>query len=166
MRFHIPGIPHTVTNKTWLSCAYTQKVHKLCGMLTRLGHDVYHYGCEGSDPVCTEHVSVISDEYRRSFYPDGWQTRQFSFDVGDELHAAFYRGCAEAVRARLEPRDFLLCACGWGHEPIARMLGEQVMVVESGIGYADTFARFRVFESYTWMASPVKVQKARFWIGI
>lgn len=151
MRFHVPGIPHTVTNRDYLSCAYTQKVAKLCRMLTELGHEVFHYGCEGSDPVCTEHVDVIAAFYRSSFYPDSFHNRQFKFDTHDALHQRYFQNCVEAIEKRRAPRDFLLCAWGWGHKPIADALRKPIMVVESGIGYPDVFAPYRVFESYAWM---------------
>ncbi len=151
MRFHVPGIPHTVTNHTYLSCAYTQKVYKLCAMLSDLGHHVVHYGCEGSDPRCAEQVDVLENAYRARFYPDDFHQRQFRFDIHDELHQVFYRRCAEAIDQRRQGRDFLLCAWGFGHKPIADRLRERIMVVESGIGYPDVFAPYRVFESYAWM---------------
>ncbi|SHL38853.1 Glycosyltransferase involved in cell wall bisynthesis [Chitinophaga jiangningensis] len=152
MRFHIPGIPHTVTSQLYISCAYTQKVYKLCAMLTRLGHEVYHYGCEGSNPVCTEHVDVVSESLRQQHYATNFHTEQFRFDTKDQYHQTFYQETVAAVKARQQPKDFLLCAWGWGHEPIAKAFGEDMMVVESGVGYESIFARYRVFESYTWMA--------------
>ena len=151
MRFHILGIPHTVTNKQYLSCAYSQKIYKLCSMLTKLGHEVYHYGCEGSDPECTEHIDVITEELRSSTYPDDWHVAQFKFDQNDVCYKTFHTNAIKEIRKRLSPRDFLLCAWGWGHQPIAQALQEEVMVVESGIGYESTFAPYRIFESYTWM---------------
>lgn len=150
MRFHIPGLPHTVTKKSYTNCAYTQKVYKLCKMLYDLGHEVYHYGCETSNPICTEQVDVISYEYKLKFYPEEFGTF-FRFDTEDELHHTYCRNCVTEIRKRCQPGDFLLCSWGWGHEPIATPLGSLVTAVESGIGYNDTFTSYRVFESYAWM---------------
>ena len=152
MRFHIPGIPHTITNKSYISCAYTQKVYKLCSMLTRLGHEVYHYGCEGSDPTCTENINIVSENLRQQCYSTNFHTEQFRYDTSDHYHQTFYNNCITAIRKRQQPKDFLLCAWGWGHEPIARAFDASLMVVESGVGYESIFSKFRVFESYTWMA--------------
>ena len=33
MKLHALGIPHTVTSKEYLSCAFTQKVLKFCDMM-------------------------------------------------------------------------------------------------------------------------------------
>lgn len=152
MRFHIPGLPHTVTNKKYIHCAFTQKVYKLCEMLTKAGHEVYHYGCEGSNPECTEHIDVIEDEYRRQFYPDQWHDKQWDYNIKDECHLLFYKNAIKAIKERSGDRDFLLCMWGWGHEPIAKVVGKNMVVVEPGIGYKDVFSKFRVFESYTWMS--------------
>jgi glycosyltransferase involved in cell wall biosynthesis len=150
MRFHIPGIPHTATNKHYISCAYTQKVYKLCDMLINLGHEVYHYGCEGSDPKCTEHVNVMTEEMRNRFYPDDF-TQYYKFDTTDELHMTYRANCVKEINRRAKDRDFLLCQWGYGHQPISTAMDRKMMVIEPGIGYEDTFASYRVFESYAWM---------------
>ncbi len=152
MRFHIPGLPHTVTNEKYIHCAFTQKVFKLCSMLTSLGHEVYHYGCEGSNPVCTEHIDVIDDEYRRKFYPDEWHNTHWNYNIKDDCHKLFFDNTVSEIKQRLGKRDFFLASWGWGHKPISDKLGNKVLTVESGIGYKDTYSQYRVFESYTWMA--------------
>jgi len=152
MIFHIPSLAHLVCNKTSVSCAYTQKVYKLCRMLTEAGHTVYHYGVEGSDPVCTENVDVADDAWRRRTFPDNDdRTKQFSYDVKTPYEKAFaHRAAAEILKRRQRSGEFLLCAWGFGHKPVADILGAEVVPVESGIGYADTWAPFRVFESTAW----------------
>ena len=119
-------------------------------MLTKAGHTVYHYGCEGSNPVCTEQVDVITNEYRLKFYPDDF-TESYKYDINDELHNLYRKNTIDEIHKRAQPKDFLLCQWGWAHKPIADALTVPMMVVESGIGYEDTFAKFRVFESHTWM---------------
>ena len=152
MRFHMPGLPHTVTNKQYCHCAFTQKVYKLCEMLTSLGHEVFHYGCEGSNPICTEHVDVITDEFRKKFYPDEWHDKQWDYNVDDECHKVFFAKTIEEIKKRTTKNNFLLCSWGWGHQPIAKVLSNSLIIVEPGIGYKDTFCSFRVFESYNWMS--------------
>jgi len=152
MRFHVPGLPHTITNKNFIHCAFTQKVFKLCKMLTKLGHEVYHYGCEGSNPTCTEHVDVIKDEFRKQFYPDKWHDKQWDYNIEDNCHKIFYKNTIENIKKRLGKHDFLLASWGWGHKPIADAFKNKVLTVEPGIGYKDTFSRYRVFESYNWMS--------------
>ncbi len=152
MRFHVPGLPHTVTNRKYIHCAFTQKVFKMCKMLHSMGHEVYHYGCEGSNPTCTEHVDVVEDEYRRKFYPDEWHDKQWDYNIQDECHKVFYKNTIKAIKKRRGEHDFFLASWGWGHKSIADALGNSVLTVEPGIGYKDTFCQYRVFESYNWMS--------------
>jgi glycosyltransferase involved in cell wall biosynthesis len=150
MRFHILGMSHTKTTKEYSCCAFTQKVRVLCRMLTELGHTVYHYGVEGSDPICTEHVTVLSDEEFKKCHSYDWKTVPFDCNYQLPTHQEFLKNVIPAIRKRAEKNDFLLCTFGLAHKVIAEAL-PYLIAVESGIGYNDVFAKFKVFESYAWM---------------
>ena len=144
LRFHVLGVPHTATNRDWLCCAFTQKVAKLCAMLRGRGHHVIHYGNEDSDVACDEHVTVT----RRGDI--GLPEHYLDFKLDSHPYRLFSENAIAAVGWRKQPRDFLLCPFGHGHAAVADAHPDMI-AVESGIGYASSFARWKVFESYALM---------------
>lgn len=151
MRFHLLGLSHTRTTAAYSVCAFTQKVRHLSRMLHDQGHTVYHYGVEGSDPVCSDHIAVVdSQTFERVHGAYDWRVDGFRLERDNDCYRMFCDKAIAAIRERMQPRDFLLCPFGLDHQPLAAALPE-LRVVESGIGYDHTFAPFRVFESYAWM---------------
>jgi glycosyltransferase involved in cell wall biosynthesis len=152
MIFHIPCPPHTAANNYFSSCAYTVKAVRLAKMMYDLGHVVYFYGCAGAEVNATEFVPVVSNEYRQLFYKDNDDhTNQYRYDPDDAYHKTYYTRCAEEINRRKGTKDFLLLPWGFGHFPIAQLLGDSVIPVESGVGYPDCCLREnRVFESNAW----------------
>ena len=151
MRFHILGMSHSKTRKDYSADAFSQKCRLLCKLLTDRGHTVYHYGTEGSDPVCTENVPVVSkqvfDEVHGGY---DWKRDGFLINTENRAYKDFIENSVREIRRRAQPRDFLLCTFGTGHKPIADALPD-LIVCEPGIGYEFSFAPHRVFESYPMM---------------
>lgn len=153
MTFHVVSLPHTVTSKEYLMCAYTQKVLNFCRMMKSLGHTVYHYGGEGSTPECSEHINIITKEQRQQWWgTNDWHKDFFAIDWNSSLPywVASNQGAIEAIRTRINPHDFICLIGGNCQKPIADAFPAH-SAVEFGVGYEGVFSRFRVFESYAWM---------------
>lgn len=171
MTLHYVALSHTQTTREFSCCAYSQKIRLLCRMLTRLGWRVVHYGVEGSEVEC-EHISVLDAEtWARTHRAYDWRTAGFNTDPTLDTFKAFEAGAIAAIGERKQPGDLLLLPLGMVQKAIADAHPD-LTVVEPGIGYGTTFARYRVFESYAWMhhtlgrecqQQPLEVRR---WAGI
>jgi Glycosyl transferases group 1 len=154
MKVHVLGVPHTVTNKNFATCAFTQKALKLCAMMHRAGHEVVHYGAEGSDVECGENVVLASEqEFEQAYGHPGAE-----FYAHDKMTPAraFYltnwgRRLGREIRARSGAPMTEVVAMTWGGEQRTACEGLAQFQVESGIGYPWSWADFRVYESYAWL---------------
>lgn len=154
-RFHVVALPHTWTAMSHSACAFTMKILHFCQMMHSLGHEVYHYGVEGSEvqDCTTEHIQILSKEEQEGFFgsynPDvlyevDWSGKALYWKLTNERAAA-------EINQRKRPGDFLCLMMGTLNLPLANAVGNDVMAVEYGIGYNGTFAKYRVFESYAHM---------------
>jgi glycosyltransferase involved in cell wall biosynthesis len=157
MRFHLLGVPHTVTSHEYLACAYTQKVYKF-GQMMDDHATLFHYGHEDSNLPCAEHVTVTTnDDLKKAYGSYDWRKEFFKYDLQDHAYQTFYKNAIREINARFEPGDFVLPFWGNGVRKVCdevqnNSANKNALVVEPGIGYAKGhWARFKVWESYAMM---------------
>lgn len=155
MRFHLLGLPYTVTNKGWPECAYTQRIINVAKVMTARGHEVIHYGSEGAE-LDAECVTIMSraeqirlcgtdrQKERTLSRPHYWQQESRLWKMWNGL-------CIGAIMGRVEHKDIV------GHMHPCSKLVSQIITndlvsnVEYGIGHYGSWASFRAFDSYACM---------------
>ena len=158
MKIFVFGLPHTKTLdpavSNFTTCAFTSKVFYLCKMMYELGHEVIHLGVEGSAPICSKHISVTSHEQWNFLYGSKPKEEFYNIDVDGKYAAYMQAFAANSKRAILDNckqnYESIVCVT-WGGAQQTACDGVNQFIVESGIGYPNPWANFRVYESYAWM---------------
>jgi glycosyltransferase involved in cell wall biosynthesis len=166
MKFFIFGLPHTKTlnpvDSPFTTCAFTSKVWYLCRMMYERGHEVIHLGTEGSNPICTKHISVTSHDEWFKLYGHRSATDFYNIDTDKQFKPymeIFTKNSRKAIEENCkDPYEAIVCIT-WGGAQNDAVIGLDQFIVESGVGYPCCTHDFRIYESYAWMHRHLKNDK-------
>lgn len=160
-RFHVLSLPHTVTDPEYSACAYTMKVLKFCKMMKEKGHYIIHYGHKDSIVDCDEKVDLLdNDDLVEAYGEYDWRKHFFKHNCQDHCHKKFNKDGITEIMKRIQKADFVLPFWGKGHLPIVNAVNVdgRGVVVEPGIGYHDSWCKYRIYESYCVMHHTMGLQ--------
>lgn len=168
IRLHMLGLPHTITSNKFSHCAFTGKVLRFCEMMVRIGFEVYHYGIETSETKATKNINVLSlEEWKNlrkisiKFWFKNFTDEEidkalkdkttFVGDLGNistSLYKVFNNKLKNHIiqNYRSTSTDIICLPFGQAHDEALKDLN--VVCVESGIGYENSYRDYRIFESY------------------
>lgn len=168
MRIHLLGLPHTQTTPAFSHCAFTGKVLRFAPMLRPHGVEVIHYGIAGAESGADTQVDVLTvPAWHALLGHDHSDPARF---VGTDaacdsvLYQAYNAALNDQLRDRVAPDDIVALPFGLAHQ--AALHGVDGLHVETGIGYPESFLRYRIFEShawYHWTAGKQQVPGQRDW---
>lgn len=138
LALHVLSLPHTVTDGTHTTCAYTQKVEKFCRMMVGRGRKVILYGHEASAAPCDEHVVCVTDAQQHDWFghhdENDLERGGFDWNPHSPWWQSFNNACAREVAARADKHDLLLLIAGQAQQPVADA-NPALTVAEFGVGY-------------------------------
>lgn len=165
---HSIGLFHTEGTDKHSHCAYTQKTRRLVPMLAQMGYKVVHYYAGEFEPIygyfdkkkCDKNIELVQLISQQRLCELRYQATQelntngvFEGDlanVGTSLFTEFHGRLMFAIKQRNPSNDDIFFHhFGWPHKELGNVYPKAIHV-EPGIGYPDTFAPYRIFESKAW----------------
>jgi glycosyltransferase involved in cell wall biosynthesis len=147
---HLPGLPHTKVSNEYSHCAFTGKILRFSKMMQAYGYNIIEYSPEGSEsdaktkvPVLTEDEFVKLSKLYQEEHP-GTVARMDS-----TLYAVFNEKLIEKMKPYVKKGDIICHPFGLATRHLAAAFPEAYHV-ETGIGYNEAWAPFRIYESYAW----------------
>jgi len=172
IRLHIPAIPYTITRSEFSHDAYTGKVQRFSPMMRSRGFEVYHYGVETSESGATKQIDIMTKQEWTELRIKTWQFLDASLNWEQAtqknndptiivsalsnwcspLAIEFNKRFREALQKNYRSCQTDIVCLPLGKTHLTAIEGLDIVLCESGIGYSDSFANYRIFESHTWMS--------------
>jgi glycosyltransferase involved in cell wall biosynthesis len=131
-------------------------------MMQSVGYKVIHYGVQGAETTADEQVDLLTFEELQALSGVKFDEKSQKFigdiaNTGMPHYIEFNKRAKVELGKRLQPHDIICLPFGYAHR--AAVDGFSNLKVETGIGYPDSFAPYRIFESYAWLHNQLGAQK-------
>jgi len=156
MIFHLLGLPNGKAGWELATNPFNTKILYMIRMLKDLGHEVIHYGVEGSQVEGAEHVDVVPLSLYNKVYKDRDNSKPDH--LGEEsgpTWSVYIKSTIRALDQRIKTtnKEFILNFLGYPLRDITDYFADRAIIVEPGIGHNGSYAPHRIFESHIWQAN-------------
>jgi glycosyltransferase involved in cell wall biosynthesis len=163
LRIFILGLPHVpTTDPTVPDTAkinpFAELIWNLCKLFVGRGHEVIHLGTPGSCPPAAKLITVDDENLFTRLYAERDPNDPRRDEAPPALRAAYTAHRVEAACAAIHEHggpdhsSFVLSVWDSGAEnQIAQRVAATQYFVEPSIGYLNTWAPYRAYNSYAWM---------------
>ncbi len=148
MRVHLLAPPQTQTTKAYSLDGFTVATIRFARMMKSLGYYVILYASEENEAPCDELVTCLTKDTQVHYLKGGAYQYAGADNNWTLWHAANMKAIGEIAR-RKQPRDIICTIGGTSQKEIADAHPD-LMCVEYSIGYAGSFAPYRVYQSQAW----------------
>lgn len=147
---HMIGLPHTKISNEYSHCAFTGKVLRFSKMMKPYGYDIVEYSPEGSESEAQIKVPIISDDEFITLTKLAQEEFPGSVaNMGSTLYKKYVQSVEILMRGNVRKGDIICHPFGPPHHNLISLFPEAYHV-ETGIGYNNPWAPYRVYESYAW----------------
>ena len=171
IRLHMLGLPHTITNNSFSSCAFTGKILRFSPMMQSLGYEVYHYGNEGSESGADKHFDILNrtewnnlrfesyktlkpeltdDEIHMKLNNSNTMYGELSV-INSPIHIEFNKRLNKLLQKNYRSKSTDIVCLPFGKTHLSALANLDILYVESGIGYYNSFHNYRIYETYAHM---------------
>lgn len=147
---HLVGLPHTELSDSYMSCAFTQETRKFIKLMSGSDFDITYYGrvSNNSDwqALTVDCVTKIQGETKfnnRHYTNPDWSRSH-------PLWRQYIDNVIDGVSKRIRQGDVIGSFVGGPMSALQDRFPANKFV-ELGVGYVDSFAKYRVWRSYSWM---------------
>lgn len=138
---HVLGFPHTQTNSSYPTCAYTSRGIKFCRMMTGRNRKVILYSGDENTAPCDEHVTVVTRKQQRGWFGEHNENDLdrggFTWEWNDPWWLEMNARIVGEIRKRGVPTDLICFSQGYSQKLVAdalpEMIGAEIMVGYRGI---------------------------------
>lgn len=173
IRLHLPAIPYTITTDFYSHDAFTGKVKRFSPMMRSRGFEVYHYGVETSDSGANVNIDLLTKSEWNELRIQTFMFVEPSLTLAEAtlknedptylinnlsnwsspLTKEFNRRFKLKLSEHYRSTETDIVCIPLGRTYADALAGLNVVKVETGIGYNESYLDYRIFESYAHLAS-------------
>src|SRR5579875_584987 len=147
---HLIAPFNTVVSKRYSHCPFTMKVLNFSKMMKMYNYTIYEYSNGVSESMADKKFQILTEEELDNFIKKNDKTiTTATAIIGTQYWRQFHERLITILKQNVKDKDIIAHSLGRSHQELIIIFQNNIHI-ETGVGYLDSFAEFRVFVSWAW----------------